>query len=258
MSLVSPQADRLRENNLELTSPDHYTSLIQRSVSFNNDLNTTQSTDVELGIPVLNSTSTSFYSAKEKKLRDLRWSFVNYSVGKKQILHNCWGEVKSKQICAIMGLSGAGKSSLLNVLAGRLSSADDIRVEGKVQVGGLDVNPLTYRKNIAYVMQEDYLMTFATPREAISFSANLRLPSSFPSDAIPQKVDELIKSLGLNDCADVMIGGDFIPGISGGQKKRTSVGIELVTDPTVSLICSFYPFCTYFNDFLFYLFSYCS
>jgi ABC-type multidrug transport system ATPase subunit len=83
-------------------------------------------------------------------------------------------------------------------------------------------------------MQDDSLMATSTPREALRFSATLRLPSTFSSAEIEAKVDKLLLDLGLTDCADVIIGGALIKGISGGQRKRTSVGVEMITDPTVS------------------------
>jgi ABC-type multidrug transport system ATPase subunit len=143
-------------------------------------------------------------------------------------------QVKSGEVCAIMGPSGAGKSSLLNVLAGRSSAASGITIEGKVEVGGQVINPVAFRKNIAYVMQDDALMATATPREALTFSATMRLPSTVSLQKIDQLVNKLLDELGLTDCADVMIGGALIKGISGGQRKRTSVDIELITNPSVS------------------------
>jgi ABC-type multidrug transport system ATPase subunit len=132
-----------------------------------------------------------------------------------------------------MGPSGAGKSSLLNVLAGRSAPAPGISIEGKVEVGGKVINPVAFRRNIAYVMQDDALMATATPREALTFSANMRLPSSYTSAQVTVIVDKLLEELGLTICADVMIGGALIKGISGGQRKRTSVGVELITKPAV-------------------------
>jgi ABC-type multidrug transport system ATPase subunit len=93
---------------------------------------------------------------------------------------------------------------------------------------------VAYRKNIAYVMQDDALMLTATPREAMRFSASMRLPSSVSAETIEARVTDLLEHLGLTACADVMIGGELIKGISGGQRKRTSVGVELITNPTVS------------------------
>eukprot|EP00981_Chlorochromonas_danica_P001052 scaffold243_cov163-Ochromonas_danica.AAC.5 len=132
-----------------------------------------------------------------------------------------------------MGPSGAGKSSLLNVLAGRSCSAAGIQIDGRICVGGQEIDPVAYRRNIAYVMQDDALMATATPREALHFSAHLRLPSSTTPEEIDGVVEKLLDDLGLSSCADVMIGGALIKGISGGQRKRTSVGVELITDPSL-------------------------
>jgi ABC-type multidrug transport system ATPase subunit len=95
------------------------------------------------------------------------------------------------------------------------------------------VNPVKFRKYIAYVMQDDALMATATPREALMFSANMRLPPDTPRESLVALVDKLLADLGLTECADVLIGGPLIKGISGGQRKRTSVGVEVITDPQV-------------------------
>jgi ABC-type multidrug transport system ATPase subunit len=111
-------------------------------------------------------------------------------------------------------------------------------------VGGQVINPVKFRKHIAYVMQDDALMATATPREALMFSANMRLPPTTDKKTLESLVDKLLDDLGLTECADVLIGGALIKGISGGQRKRTSVGVEVITDPAVSydlrckLLCS--------------------
>jgi ABC-type multidrug transport system fused ATPase/permease subunit len=73
--------------------------------------------------------------AMKDKLNEITWSHVNFRIGEKTILKDCWGEVRPGQVCAVMGPSGAGKSSLLNVLAGRTSSdkGSHLEVEGHVQ-----------------------------------------------------------------------------------------------------------------------------
>jgi len=110
--------------------------------------------------------------------QDIEWSDVSFTVGQHQILKNCWGKVEAGEIMAIMGPSGSGKSSLLNVLAGRSASRIGVKVEGNVKVAGQEINPVAFRRNIAYVMQDDALMATAHPREALEFSASLRLPAS--------------------------------------------------------------------------------
>jgi ABC-type multidrug transport system ATPase subunit/ABC-type multidrug transport system permease subunit len=132
-----------------------------------------------------------------------------------------------------MGPSGAGKSSILNVLAGRSAPAPGITISGRVTVGGKEINPVAFRKNIAYVMQDDSLMATATPRESLRFSARLRLDPSITDDAIETMVTDMLEKLGLTSCADVMVGGAMIKGISGGQRKRTSVGVEVITQPSL-------------------------
>lgn len=91
-------------------------------------------------------------------------------------------------------------------------------------------------------------MATATPREALLFSANMRLPTSVLEKGIDSKVDALLEELGLTECANVLIGGPLIKGISGGQRKRTSVGVELITNPSVSIhlaIVLYYSFMTH-------------
>lgn len=69
--------------------------------------------------------------------------------------------------------------------------------------------------------------------QALTFSANMRLPKATPKDTIAKLVEKTLADLGITECADTMIGGPLIKGISGGQRKRTSVGIELITDPSL-------------------------
>lgn len=113
----------------------------------------------------------------------------------------------------MMGPSGAGKTSLLNVLAGRSASTKGINVTGYVSVAGKQIDPVHFRRNIAYVMQETVLMATQTPREALRFSASLRLPFTYSQQSIDKLVDDLVIELGLESCKDVLIGGGMIKGI---------------------------------------------
>lgn len=91
----------------------------------------------------------------------------------------------------------------------------------------VDPSNIAVRKQIAFVTQDDALQSTSTPREAIAFSAKLRLPKITSDDEIMDLTDKMIDELGLKDCADTMIGGDLVKGISGGERKRTSIGVEL-------------------------------
>jgi ABC-type multidrug transport system ATPase subunit len=130
-----------------------------------------------------------------------------------------------------MGPSGAGKTSLLNILAGRASTGGPIKIQSDVRLNNYTVDPtsMAVRKLIAFVAQDDSLQVTSTPREAIMFSAKLRLPRSTTDSQLEKLVTRMLSELGLTSCADTIVGGELIKGISGGERKRTSVGVELVT-----------------------------
>eukprot|EP00980_Cylindrotheca_fusiformis_P027199 scaffold19324_cov152-Cylindrotheca_fusiformis.AAC.14 len=174
--------------------------------------------------------------------RHLFWKNVSMSLKKgkdteaeKKILDDVWGEVPKGQVTAIMGPSGSGKTSLLNILAGRASSNSTVSISSDVRLSNYQVDPtkIEVRKRIAFVAQDDSLQTTATPREAIRFSAKLRNPRTTTDAELELLTNRMLSALGLERCADVFVGGALLKGISGGERKRTSVGVELVTSPAL-------------------------
>lgn len=129
----------------------------------------------------------------------------------------------------------AGKTSLLNILAGRSQNNSTISINSDIRMNEFQVDPtaIQVRKQIAFVAQDDSLSFTATPKEAIRFSAKLRLPRITTDEEIEELTKTMLAELGLVDCEDTMIGGELIKGISGGERKRTSVGVELVTKPSL-------------------------
>lgn len=97
----------------------------------------------------------------------------------------------------------------------------------------MDPTNINVRKLIAFVAQDDSLQVTSTPREAIRFSAKLRLPRTTTESQLDKLTTRMITELGLASCADTIVGGELIKGISGGERKRTSVGVELVVKPNV-------------------------
>ena len=127
---------------------------------------------------------------------------------------------------------------MLNVLAGRIASRGRIKVSGEILLDGARVNPRNagMRKTIAFVAQDDTLQSTSTPREAIRFSAKLRLPKGTSDEQLDELTEIMLEELGLADCGDTLIGGPLVKGISGGERKRTSVGVELVVKPSTVLL----------------------
>ncbi|XP_034532463.1 broad substrate specificity ATP-binding cassette transporter ABCG2-like [Notolabrus celidotus] len=130
---------------------------------------------------------------------------------------------------AIMGATGSGKSSFLDVLAAR---KDPAGLWGEVLIDGAP-QPPNFKCLSGYVVQDDVVMGTLTVRENFSFSAALRLPESVSQEEKEKKVNRLIKELGLGRVADSRVGTQLIRGISGGERKRTNIGMELIIDPSV-------------------------
>ncbi|KAM7366589.1 hypothetical protein PAMP_016020 [Pampus punctatissimus] len=130
---------------------------------------------------------------------------------------------------AIMGATGSGKSSFLDVLAAR---KDPAGLSGEVLIDGAP-QPPNFKCLSGYVVQDDVVMGTLTVRENFTFSAALRLPSSVSQEEKEQKVNKLIQELGLSRVADSRVGTQLIRGISGGERKRTNIGMELIIDPPV-------------------------
>eukprot|EP01059_Diplonema_ambulator_P024702 TRINITY_DN40_c0_g1_i2.p1 TRINITY_DN40_c0_g1~~TRINITY_DN40_c0_g1_i2.p1 ORF type:complete len:618 (+),score=225.77 TRINITY_DN40_c0_g1_i2:145-1998(+) len=187
------------------------------------------STDVEAQVPI-----SPFSGKKVAEPLHLRWQNLTFEVPidknqKKTILHDVSGELRPGQLTAIMGPSGAGKSTMMNVLAGRAPYGN---ASGTVTMNGEAVDPVTYRKKLAYVMQQDALFATQTPRECLHFTAALKLPDSTDAER-EELVNGAIEALGLQRCADTLIGSVMMPGLSGGEKKRTAVAVELISSPSL-------------------------
>ncbi|KAM3622955.1 uncharacterized protein V6R79_005337 [Siganus canaliculatus] len=130
---------------------------------------------------------------------------------------------------AILGPTGSGKSSFLDILAAR---KDPSGLSGEVLIDGAP-QPPNFKCLSGYVVQDDVVMGTLTVRENLRFSAALRLPSSVPESEKEARVNHLIKELGLSKVADCMVGTQTTRGISGGERKRTNIGMELIIDPSV-------------------------
>ncbi|KAJ6289975.1 hypothetical protein OIU78_025819 [Salix suchowensis] len=158
---------------------------------------------------------------------DLWVTVSNGKRGSKSILQGLTGYAQPGELMAIMGPSGCGKSTLLDALAGRLSS--NARQTGDILINGRKQR-LAYGTS-AYVTQDDTLITTLTVKEAVYYSAQLQLPDSMSMAEKKERAEMTIREMGLQDAMNTRIGGWGSKGISGGQKRRVSICIEILTHP---------------------------
>ncbi|CAD6255627.1 unnamed protein product [Miscanthus lutarioriparius] len=144
-----------------------------------------------------------------------------------RILDGISGHARPGEVLAIMGPSGGGKTTLLDTLAGRLGS--DMNKTGLILINGRQ-EKLAYGTS-AYVTQDNVLMSTLSVREAVYYSAQMQLPDTMPLPEKRSHAERVIREMGLADAMDTRIGGRITKGISGGQRKRLSICIEILTRP---------------------------
>lgn len=153
------------------------------------------------------------------------------SFKEKTILNGLTGMVCPGELLAMLGPSGSGKTTLLTALGGRLTG----KLSGKITYNS---QPFcgSIRRRTGFVAQHDFLYPHLTVYETLLFTALLRLPNSIANDEKVQHVERVITELGLSRCQNSMIGGPLFRGISGGEKKRVSIGQELLINPSLVLL----------------------
>ncbi|KEG12636.1 putative ABC transporter [Trypanosoma grayi] len=151
----------------------------------------------------------------------------------KTLLYNLSGTALGGRVLAIMGPSGAGKTTFMGAITGKLYNASST-MEGCCFLNNT-IYSQRYKKLVSYVSQDDIVMGKETPREAIHFACRVRLGMS--EEVSKGLVEEVIQRLHLTKCQDTVLGiPGILKGVSGGERKRANVATELVTNPYVMLL----------------------
>lgn len=164
---------------------------------------------------------------------DITFSNLNYETAGKHILKDAVGTFKHSSLTAIMGPSGCGKTTIMNILRGKLREG----VTGDIKWNGEPLHNLVNSNSvIGYAPQEDIMHCQLTVEEVLTYRANITCASWKSAEHRAEYIKNLMSVLGLSAIADSLVGGEGERGISGGQKRRLNVGMELVSNPTI-LFC---------------------
>ncbi|XP_060180599.1 ABC transporter G family member STR2-like [Lycium barbarum] len=184
---------------------------------------------VDIGKPVNYTGGLEFSSLTytvTKRIKDENGKWLSQEV---DLLHQITGYAPKGCITAVMGPSGAGKSTLLDGLAGRIASGS---LKGKVSMGGLDMSPRLIKGSSAYIMQDDRLFPMLTVYETFMFAADFRLGSLSTTEK-QERVEKLIEQLGLSSTRNTYIGDEGTRGVSGGERRRVSIGVDIIHGPSL-------------------------
>lgn len=158
---------------------------------------------------------------------------------RKTILTPVTATFEAGKLNVIMGPSGSGKTSLLNAMALRLhnNTTTRYRLAGKIAFNGAEPSTAVIRSVCSYVCQDDdALLPSLTVRETLRFAAGLRLPRFMSSAEKHARAEEVLRKMGLGDCADNLVGNELVKGISGGEKRRVTIAVQILTDPRILLL----------------------
>ncbi|EOY18706.1 White, putative isoform 1 [Theobroma cacao] len=151
----------------------------------------------------------------------------------KHLLRCVTGKIKPGRITAVMGPSGAGKTTFISALAGK---AIGCKMTGLILINGKNESIRSYRKIIGYVPQDDIVHGNLTVEENLRFNAKCRLPAHLSKPDTVLVVERVIESLGLQMVRNSLVGTVEKRGISGGQRKRVNVGLEMVMEPSLLIL----------------------
>ncbi|GJN39438.1 hypothetical protein PR202_gb28558 [Eleusine coracana subsp. coracana] len=152
---------------------------------------------------------------------------------KKKLLRSVTGKLMPGRVAAVMGPSGAGKTTFLSAIAGKATGCD---TTGMILINGKMEPIRAYKRIIGFVPQDDIVHGNLTVQENLWFNARCRLSADMSKADKVLVVERVIESLGLQAVRDSLVGTVEQRGISGGQRKRVNVGLEMVMEPSVLIL----------------------
>ncbi|KAJ7955316.1 Pleiotropic drug resistance transporter [Quillaja saponaria] len=155
---------------------------------------------------------------------------LGFNEKKLQLLHDITGVFRPGILTALMGVSGAGKTTLMDVLSGRKTGGI---IEGDIRIGGYPKVQKTFARISGYCEQNDIHSPHITVEESVAYSAWLRLPPEIEPDTKEKFVREVIETIELDDIKDSLVGIPGQSGISTEQRKRLTIAVELVSNPSI-------------------------
>ncbi|KAN0116941.1 ABC efflux transporter [Hyaloscypha variabilis] len=170
---------------------------------------------------------------------EVRTRHLFHKTTRKVILNPMSVSFEPRKINVIMGPSGSGKTSLLRSLSRKLKNGISTTYDtsGEITLNGLPASTEMIKSTVSFVSQDDdALMPALTVRETLRYAAGIRLPPSMSKEEKIQRAEDLIIQMGLGHCADHFVGGKLKKGISGGEKRRVSIAIQILADPLVLLL----------------------
>ncbi|KAJ6431927.1 hypothetical protein OIU84_019243 [Salix udensis] len=147
------------------------------------------------------------------------------------VLNGVSGVVRPGELLAMLGPSGSGKTTLLTALAGRLPG----KISGSITYNGQAFSS-SMKRRTGFVTQDDVLYAHLTVLETLTYAALLRLPKKLTREEKIEQAELVIMELGLTRCRNSLVGGPLFRGISGGERKRVSIGQEMLVNPSLLLL----------------------
>uniref|UniRef100_A0A8C5MDB9 ATP binding cassette subfamily G member 8 n=1 Tax=Leptobrachium leishanense TaxID=445787 RepID=A0A8C5MDB9_9ANUR len=169
-----------------------------------------------------------------EKLAEFKMPWEWNKGGETSAITNLNVRVTSGQMLAVIGNTACGRASLLDIITckdegGKIKS-------GEILINGTLTNKHLVKKSIAHVRQDDQLLPHLTVRETFAFISKLRLPKSYSEQQRMKRVEEVIAELRLRQCANTKVGNEYTRGVSGGERRRVSIGVQLLWNPGILIL----------------------